>query len=78
MKNEDQRWILNIKYEGQRFITTDSLLLPQINKVFKFWDMPLHKMKFSIKNFFSKCDQFGHIYKEILTGKFQFLCSMLC
>lgn len=41
MKNEDQRWILNIKYEGKRFITTDSLLWPQINKVLKFWDMEI-------------------------------------
>ena len=34
------------------------------------------KMKFSIKDFFSKCDQIlrKHLI-EILKGKFQFLCS---
>ena len=31
------------------------------------------KMKFSIKDFFSKCDQ---ITEEILNGKLQFLCSV--
>ena len=35
-------------------------------------DLSLHKkMKFSIKDFFSKCDQ-------ILNGKLHFLCSVFC
>ena len=40
-------------------------------------------MKFSTKNFFSKCDQirrklriWSHLPKEILTGKLHFLCSV--
>ena len=36
--------------------------------------MTAQKMKFSIKNFFSKCDQIIFT-KEILNGKFHFLCS---
>ena len=38
------------------------------------------KMKFSIKDFFSKCDQirgFGRIYLEILNEKLHFLCSVI-
>ena len=38
------------------------------------------KMKFSIKDFFSKCDQIRsfqcHIHRRILSGKFQFLSSV--
>ena len=34
------------------------------------------KMKFSIKDFFSKCDQI-QFTKEILNGKLHFLCSAL-
>ena len=36
-------------------------------------------MKFSIKDFFSKCGQIRslHITKEILNGKLHFLCSEL-
>ena len=38
------------------------------------------KMKFSIKDFFSKCVQicscgFGHITEETVNGKLPFLCS---
>ena len=37
------------------------------------------KMIFSIKDFFSKCDQilsfFAHLTEEILNGKLHFLCS---
>ena len=35
-------------------------------------------MKFSIKNFFSKCDQIRRVTftKEILNEKFHFLCSV--
>ena len=46
------------------------------------------RVKFSMKDFFSKCDQtaaeqfsadlvcgFGHITEEILNGKLHFLCS---
>ena len=39
-------------------------------------------MKSSIKDFFRKCDQthkklwIGHIYEEILSGKFRFLCGV--
>ena len=32
-------------------------------------------MKFSNKNFFSKCDQIRRFTEEILTGKLHFLCS---
>ena len=36
----------------------------------------LHKkIKFSIKDFFSKCDQLVTFTEEILNGKFHFLCS---
>ena len=39
-------------------------------------------IKFSIEDFFSKCDQsvccgFGHITEEILNGKLQFLCCVI-
>ena len=41
-------------------------------------------MKFSIKDFFSKCDQilcklqtWSNLLKEILNGKLHFLCSVL-
>ena len=35
------------------------------------------KMKFSIEDFFSKCDQTSNLvtFKEILNGKLHFLCS---
>ena len=37
------------------------------------------KLKFSIKDFFSKCEVngFGHIYWRNLNGKLHFLCSNL-
>ena len=41
-------------------------------------------MKFSVKYFFSNCEQncsflriYSHLLKEILDGKFRFLCSVL-
>ena len=39
-------------------------------------------IKFSIEDFFSKCDQsvccgFGHITEDILDGKLQFLCCVI-
>ena len=34
------------------------------------------KMKFSIKDFFSKCDQIYKFTEEILNGKLHFLCSV--
>ena len=34
----------------------------------------VQKMKFSIKDFFSECDQIGT--EEILSGKRHFLCSV--
>ena len=34
------------------------------------------KMKFSIKDFFSKCDQICKYTEEILNGKLHFLCSV--
>ena len=54
-----------------------------------FFPIIVQKLKFSMKDFFSKCDQirshlFGHIYwftylvtftEEILHGKLQFFCS---
>ena len=39
----------------------------------------LHKkMKFSIKDFFSKCDQIIRKHEEILDGKVHFLRSVTC
>ena len=38
------------------------------------------KMKFSIKDFFSKCDQIPDLVtftEEILNGKLHFLCSVI-
>ena len=35
-------------------------------------EIPLQKMKFSIKDFFSKCDQIG----SFINGKLHFLCSI--
>ena len=35
------------------------------------------KMKFSIKDFFSKCDQIRTFTEEILNGKLHFLCSVI-
>ena len=42
------------------------------------------KMKFSMKDFFSKCDQirsflriWSHLLKKILNGKLHFLCSVI-
>ena len=44
------------------------------------WDFNAQKMKFSIKDFFSKCDQIWPdlvtFTEEILNGKFHFLCSV--
>ena len=44
-------------------------------------DTPAHtarKKKFSIQDFFSKCDQIRRFTKEILNGKLDFLCSHKC
>ena len=52
----------------------------------KYWDLQYNapKMKFSIKDFFSKCDQihsflqiWSHLFtEEIFNGKLHFLCSV--
>ena len=56
---------------------------PQLKKsdFFPFSNYHCTKMKFSIKNFFRKCDQirncwFGHLYWKFLHGKLRFLCSV--
>ena len=35
------------------------------------------KMMFSIKDFFSKCDQIHTFTEEILNGKLHFVCSVI-
>ena len=60
-------------------------LFPGPRKVFLLLekqDLGLHKMKFSIKDFFSKYGQicsfvriWSHFSEEILNGKLHFLCS---
>ena len=46
-------------------------------KCLQRWDYTAQKMKFSIKDFFSKCDQIRVTFtEEIINGKFHFLCSV--
>ena len=44
----------------------------------KIVQITAQKMKFSVKDFFSKCDQILTFTKEVLNGKLPFLCSEFC
>ena len=45
-----------------------------VNSAFAKLKLAAQKMKFYVKGFFSKCDQFT---EKILVGKLHFLCSVL-
>ena len=50
-------------------------------KLILIWSHPLYKkMRFPIKDFFSKCDQIRSFkfIEEILNGKLHFLCCVHC
>ena len=75
----------NIKVKGKVILKICLLFFLQFLGFTKTWDgdekdenYTAQKMKFSIKDFFSKCDQIPDFTftEEILNGKLHFLCSV--
>ena len=76
-----QKLSLDSKFEGFRY----SCRLPkdQNNEINYLGNVTTQKLKFPIKDFFSKCGQirsfpriWSHLLKKILNGKLHFLCSV--